>query len=379
VHRRTSDPITALETLDAMESAYRRLVLAMELPAPLGDWGRGGSDALDLYLDPGATDALRTDHDDTPSSMFDSVPAFCVAAPAHGAALARIAVQCVSEAIAWRLDAAESPATRRAFATSMWWEIGSPTSADVEAVARVQAEPERALVEQTLGERSEGDALAFEFLDARRGTASPGALPAAMLSASVQSTPAQSRLWRNEPDVFDVLRHTFGPNLGGLAKLLRDLAVSRAALAGDAATLPALLWSGRFATPRQDWTIAASSLPRNLACAHEVEPTGSVFVRLDLDRWDDKATLGLRATWESHAAFAWTVVRLDASGRDVSHLEIPFAEGETSAEARVVRFDGAHALLLVGTNVGGLGKADSFDPDVAPVEPSGCELYFARL
>lgn len=379
VHRGTSDPVSALETLDALELAYRRLVFAMELPAPLSDWGKGGSDALDLYLDPSATEPLRTDHDDGPGGAFDSVPAFCLAAPAHGALLARAAVQCVSEAIAWRLDAAESPSTRRAFATSLWWEIGSPTSLDVEAVARVQAEPERALIEQTESTRSEGDALAFEFLDERRGTESPGALPTALLSASAQATPAGALLWRNEPDVFDVLRHTFGPGLGGLAKLWRDLAVSRAALPGDEPPLPALLWSKGFATPRVDWTLAASSLPRNVACAHEVAPTGSVYVRLDLDRWDDKSTLGLRASWEPHAAFAWTVVRIDGAGRDIGHLDVPFAEGESSAEARVVRIDGARALLFVGTNVGGLGKADTFDPDVVPVEPSGCELYFARL
>jgi hypothetical protein len=363
----------------ALETAYRQLVHAMGLPAPLGDWSRGGSDALDLYLDRDAPQPLRSDHEEVIADPFDSAPAFCVARPAHGVAARRIATRCIGEAIAWRLDPAESPSMRRAFAAALWWEIGAPTSDDLDALSQVQSDPERALIEQAASSRSDGDALLFVFLHARRGVGGPGVLPTAMFSASAQTTPAGDWRWHNEPDLFDVLRHSVGPKLGGLAQFLRELAVTRAFLGTGDGRLPTLAWTGGFAAPRIDWTIAASSLPRNLACSRDVEPTGSVYMRLELDRWDSKATLGLRASWEAHAAFAWTVVRLDAAGRDVGQLDVPFAEGETSAEAQVVRFDDTRTLLFVGTNVGGLGKSGTFDPDLTPLEPSGCELYLARL
>src|SRR6187402_2198032 len=43
--------VQAGRALTALETAYERLVLALGLPAPLGDDGQGGSDALDWYLD----------------------------------------------------------------------------------------------------------------------------------------------------------------------------------------------------------------------------------------------------------------------------------------------------------------------------------------
>jgi hypothetical protein len=110
-----------------------------------------------------------------------------------------------------------------------------------------------------------------------------------------------------------------------------------------------------------------------------IEPGAAVFVRLDVDVPPGDSTLGLRAEWESPVAFAWALLRLDATGRVLMRIDVPFQERSTLAEARVSDLRGVSAILLVGTFLDEVTLAHPFDPDVSPFEPHAATIYFARL
>jgi hypothetical protein len=388
VHRSVGagvDEKAALATLDALEGAYEKLVRALELPAPLSDMGLGGSDALDLYLERGDRTArgferVRVVADSLQLGGFDRRSGFCVATEDSGILAERAATLCVGEAIALRLDPAETPHTRRAFATELWWLTGAPTSLDFEAVATVQHAPHRAIVERELSAQSEGAALFFDFLELSLGTGSPGALSGALLSASAQTTPSEATVWHNEPDTFDVLRHTLDESEHQMASLLGNLAVARA-FGGDRddGQHPLVLeWAGAFGAPTFDWVIPFSKLPKRVRLT-PVEPTGAAYVWLDLDGAEKGKTLAFQAEWEPPAEFRWQLVKIDADGNELGRFDVPFQERQTSVEARVVDLSGVSAVLAVGAHLERVDLEHPFDPDVAPFEPHSALVYFVAL
>jgi hypothetical protein len=379
------EPVTVLGALAALENAYERLVGALALPPPLSDDGRGGSDALDLYLSlPDTTtrpfDRVEVVAEDRAFGGFDSAPGYCLAAADPGVLVERAATLCVAEAIALRLDPGETPHLRRAFATELWWITGTPTSFDFEAVDAAQRAPHRALAERELGPRSEGSAILFDYLERSLGTGPPGALSTALFSASAQETPADSAVWHDEPDVFDVLRHTFDESEHRMAEVLGDLAVARA-FGGDRddGEHPlGLEWAGTFGAPRFDWVVPWSGLPKRVRLT-PVEPTGMAAVFLDLAGMPPAATLGFQAEWEPPAEFRWQLVKIDADGNEMGRIDVPFQERQTSAEARIVDLKGARAVVAVGAHLERVDLEHPFDPDVAPFEPHAALVYFVAL
>ncbi len=381
---RGASPDTVLGALDALERAFERVTVGLELPAPLGDEGRGGSDALDLYLAP--SDRTTPDYarvhvyPDTPrAGGFDRASGFCTALADPPELLERAATLCVGEALALALDAGETPDVRRAFATELWWITGFPTSFDFEAIDRVQRRPREAIAARDLSPTSEGHALFLDYLADKLGVGGPGDLPTALLAASAQTTPAESRSWRNEPDWFDVLRHTLPPGEAAMADLLGDFAVTRAFLGEreDGRHLPALAWSGFFGAPHFDWVMPFSSLPRRVQLS-PLEPTGAAFVWVDLKGAPAGLTLGFRAEWEPPAEFQWELVEVGDSGEQ-TRLRVPFQERETLAEARLVNVHDARAIIVVGTHLERVDADHPFDPDVAPFEPHGASVYLVEL
>lgn len=375
----------ALDALDALERAYERLVFALRLPAPLADGGRGGSDALDWYLqapdDVSASYERVTVHAD-PRRLggFDGAAGFCRAFADAGALLDRAATLCVGEAIALALDPGETPFLRRAFATELWWITGSPTSFDFEAIDRVQSRPDLAIASSELDSNAEGSALFFEYLESARSIGSPGAFSAALFSASAQSTPASADRYVNEPDAFDVLMHTLDENQKNMAELLGNFSVARA-FAGereDGAHLPGVAWAGAFGKPSFEWFFPLSSLPRRVKVG-PIEPTGSAMIWVTLDRVEAGASVGVQATWEPPAEFQWHLVRIGADGSELGRVAIPFQERAREAEGRIVELGGAAALLVIGTHLERVDPEHPFDPDVAPFEPHSATVYLAKL
>ena len=378
------DAKVILGALEAMESAYQRLVIALGAPPPPSDVGRGGSDALDLYLVQDESE-LTVELDAQHSLGFDQGSSFCrvgTAESASGAStLARNATLCLGEAIGRGLDAGATPHVLRAFATHLWWATGNPTSHDVQAIDDLQSRPERAPLRREQGLLSEGAAAWFDVLEAMRGTGTPAGLARGLLTLSASSTEAGRLLWNNEPDVVDVVRHTLREDPTRVAHLMNDWAIKRAFMGSrdDGSHLPSLAFAGDFARVRFDWVMRYSKLPRRVAATRPIEPTGSIYLLLELDDVALGATLGFQAEWEAPVSFVWSLVQVDAKGHEMSRLVVPFKERATQTEQRLMNFEGASYVLLVGTNLGGVDRDHPFDPDVFPYEPHQCTVYLARL
>ena len=369
----------ALAALQALELAYERLIEVLALPAPLSDDGHGGSDALDWYLDPQRS-TLVTERDVVRLGALDSAAAFCLGGVGDDILMQRNATLCVGEAIAKRLDPAETPALQRAFATELWWLTGRTTSIDVEAVDDAQAHPEHALAGRS-AEPNAGAPLLLDFLELARSSQDSGGLVSGLFSASVGQRPSGAFEWNNEPDVFDVLRHSLDEDSVKMASLLGDYAVSRAFLGDrdDGTHPPYLEWAGAFARPRYDWVLEFSSLPRRVRASRPIEPTGIEFVWLDLDEVPLGTSLGFEADWEAPVAFKWRLISLDDHGRELARVDVPFQERGRSSEGRVVNLLGVRAVLAIGINMGGVDLAHPFDPDLDPFESQSCTVYFASM
>jgi hypothetical protein len=370
----------ALRALGALEAAYGRLVLALGLPEPLADDGNGGTDALDWYLDAEHAE-LVTERDALGSGAFDRAAAFCVSAASSDEwLLQRDATLCVGEAIAKRLAVGESTALQRAFATELWWISGRITALDVQSVDDAQAHPERALAGRTSA-ASAGAALLLDFMERARSAQPSGGLSASLFAAAADNTPGGAWQWNDEPDVFDVLRHSLDEDSAKIANLFGQYGVSRAFLGDrdDGVHAPFGAWSGAFGRPRYDWVIKFSSLPRRVRAARPVEPTGIEMVWVDMDEVPLGVSLGFESEWEAPVSFRWTLISVDDQGQEMARVEVPFQERGRSSEGRVVNLTGVRAVLAVGVNMGGVDLAHPFDPDLDPFEAQACTLYFARM
>ncbi len=369
----------ALGALQALETAYERVVEVLALPAPLSDDGHGGSDALDWYLTAEQTE-LVTERDDVRVGALDSAAAFCVGSATDPGLTERDATLCVGGAVAKRLDPAETPALQRAFATELWWLTGGVTSLDVQAVEEAQAHPERGLGGRS-AEPAAGAALLLDFLELARSSQESGGLIGSLFSAGVGTKTPGAFEWNNEPDVFDVLRHSLDEDTIKMASLLGDYAVSRAFLGDrdDGTHPPYAEWAGSFGRARYDWVLRFSSLPRRVRSSRPLEPTGIELVWVDLDEVPLGTSLGFEAEWEAPVSFKWRLISLDDRGREMARVDVPFQERGRSAEGRVVNLLGVRAVIAVGINVGGVDLAHPFDPDLDPFEPQSCTVYFASM
>jgi hypothetical protein len=380
VHGRQPDDPDVARSLAALETAYDRLVLALGLPAPRADRGAGGSDALDAYLASPESDLSVVVEPPLPGPFSES-SAFCHLPVGDPILLERSATLCLGEAIAAGLDSSETPHLRRAFATWLWWVSGAPTCLDVEAVDRVQAHPEMPIATRERSTFSEGSALFFEYLESVRSASALGELSSSLLSASVSSSRGLGLDYVNDPDLFDVLRHTLDEEPDRFAALMIDFSVARAFVGSrdDGLHLPALGWSGAFGRVRYDWSLPFSSLPRRVLVNPAVDSTGSVLIYLDLDEVGLGAALGFRAEWEPPVNFQWQLVKIAPDGTELGRIDVPFRQRAHDADARVSNLDGARAILVVGTNLEGIDLSHPFDPDVAPFEPHAATVYLVRL
>ncbi len=369
---------TALDALAALENAYGALIVAAGLPAPLPDHGLGGSDALDLYLDRSSA-PLATGHDAPSPVGFDAAPAFCTLGAS--ALLARDATLCVGEAVAWRLAPATTPFLRRAYATDLWLGVGHPTFRDAEAIDDIQANPQLGVAGRDISRFAEGAAMLDEYLDAKHGSGAPGRVATALLSAAATRTAPGSWEWDDDPDVFDVLRHSLDEDTRRMADMLGDFAIARAFIGdrGDGSAVPSLDWTDGFGRVRFDWSIPLSSLPRRVAALHPIEPTGSVYIWVGLDKVPADKTLVFQAKWEIPVSFKWALVRVGHDGRELSRIDVSFEDHATVAERRIINLDGAAGIVIVGTNMGGVDLDHPFDPDVAPYEPHSCSVYLVLI
>ncbi len=369
----------ALRALSALELAYRRVVQALALPAPLADDGHGGSDGLDWYVN--GKPGLSTVPDAIGLGGFDRAAAFCLGGGSGDRwLLERDATLCIGEAVAKRLAPGASAAVQRAFATELWWITGSVTSLDVQEVDDAQAHPERALAGRYSAPGAAA-ALLLDFLERARSSQDSAALLTSLLSAAADRTPGGALSWNDEPDVFDVLRHSLDEDTGKMATLLGQYGVSRGFLGDrdDGGHAPYAEWAGAFGRASYDWVIKFSSLPRRVRASRAIEPTGIELVWVDLDEVPLGVSLGFESEWEAPVAFRWTLISVDDQGREMARVDVPFLERGRSSEGRVVNLTGVRGVLAIGVNLGGVDLTHPFDPDLDPFEPQSCTMYFARM
>jgi hypothetical protein len=362
-----------MAALTALEVAYDRLVLALNLPAP-----RYSDDAQPLtwHVEPNA-DPLTIRLKPILTAGFDTAAVVCHSGTEKD--LSRLAHLCVGEAIAARLDPAETPEIRRAYALNLWWTVGEYSDEDAAGLARVQSNPQAALFTRDNLAQAPAAALFFDYLDYKLGNHSLAALPTGVLSLSAQRTPVDAWRYVNQPDAADVLRATFDDNFSILAHRILDFAFARVEVSEGLPFLTPLQAIGAVGQPRIDWVIKASSLPRRVAPALPLQPWGSVYVRVDLDIPTEPLELGIKAEWEAPVAMIWQIAKLDESGKDTGRIEIAFEQRGSEIERRLVELGNTRSLLIVGTNLGGVDLAHPFDPDHEPFEPHSCTIYVGRL
>jgi hypothetical protein len=362
----------------ALEDAYAQIVGALGLPRPLPD-AAGPDSGLDLYLQAPEQDEIEV-VSELRSLGSDRSSAFCRARP-QTAEARRQASLCVAEAALLGLDAAETPYLRRAIAAYLWQTLGGASNADLLAIDRYQANPQLSTMGRERSPESAGAALFVHYLDRRLRAGRRGILPAAIVQMSRSDAPSTGLEWNNEPDSLDVLRRAFSGSKESFDDFLLNFAVWRAFLGSrdDGSNAPELLWLGDAGRVRFEWSLKASSLPRRVAPLRPIEPLGSTYLWLEIDRaWIGKS-LAFRAEWEEPAAFRWTLVAIDGKGKPLKRYDLPFVQRGTSAERTIVDYQDASAFLIVGISVGGVDLAHPIDPDHEPFEPHGFTVYLTEI
>ncbi|MGC4065681.1 MAG: hypothetical protein QM784_13740 [Polyangiaceae bacterium] len=405
----------AADALSFLEHAYRRAVYGASLPAPLTtehplvfrlvprDTERNASAhgsaadadvelATELVTDLGAaferagmvcrfgvttaperTRAHSANHRDSNESGDDET------AIANRDALRRAAWHCVGEAIAARLDAAEGPTTRRAYAQALAWELATPSEypadPDRALLVRANAQPSLGISSGNPTYDASALALLYSYLDFSLGSPQPLGLPTGLLAMSAQPRTAETARFQNEPDWLDVLRDSLGDSQLELARQLNAFALARSRMGhGDGALSP-LHWLTALAPLVPDWELPLNTLPRKVASLYPIQPLGFIAVRVELDHHNTSIHYALRADWESPSPFTWTVVKLDAQTQVLGRMDLAFEPRATAAEKQLEEFGATTALLVLGTNLGGLDTTHLLDPDRAPFEPHGCTVY----
>lgn len=340
------------------------------LPRSLPDGGRGGSMALDVYLtaDGGMADA----YPELAASLghFDRAPAYVVAAvptdPDCGfdAAIA----SAITRASLHGLDAAHHTSTAAMIGRYVASFVAACPTQTLSEIDAFQRHPHRALTASAAG-----SALFAKYLDERWGAGGVGGVGFGLVATSAQRSDHDRWLLSNEPDVWDALRRVMLDRKSSLGNVLIDFAVQRAFVGdrSDGAHLSDVAWLGSLGRVGFEWAVDYASLPRRLAPLNEVEATGSSFVYVDLQGADPHAGLRLIAEWETSFVFQWAIVRLDERGIELGRKVGGGVYGADTLQLTMADVDGAHALLVVGTNLGHDDRHADFDPDAGPPRAAG--------
>lgn len=353
------------QALTLLEAAYERHRFGAGLPTY-----DASLPALEWWLTP---EELQIDLQERPSRLFDRASARC----RGGHLTARDAQRCITEASLGALAPATAPALRSGSAVASSWDFLGLQPEDEPLLEQVQAHPERGLLTREAHDVPETrSALFFQYLSEVATQSSPGAPGFVALSLAATRTPADSLRYLGDPDLFDVLRVSLREDRERLAHLLDDFTAARRRLGRPGGLFPEL---GRTIEPRLAWRIPSTTLPRHLVLPRPLEPTGSAFLKVELENDTPLLSLGVRVTCETPVSYQWSIARLDAQGVELSRLRITFQERGSIFEQRIDREESTAAFLIQGTNLGGVDLSHPFDPDHSPHEAHLCSVYLARL
>ncbi len=359
VHARDSVGEAALERALSAANDGLRALSALGLPRPLEDGSRGGSPALDVYLDERVERAEAYGDPGLWGTSWDRAPAFVVApSPPPGDCSGELEItRGLVEASLLGLDAATDPSVLEAVSTHLGLLLSPCSTAEFARVDEAQRAPERALLE------SPAAFLYLRHLEERWGSGRPGELAFSMVAISAQRSPA-SRALVDEPDVYDALRVTLRQNESSLPATVLDYAVARAFLGSrsDDAHLVDVARYGDLGRPRHEWAVPYDSLPRRLMPARPVDALGATYVWVDLASAPLDSELTVVAEWEEPVSFRWALVLVDGGGAELSRTEVAPVFGETRMEKTLRKLGGAGGVLIVGLNEGEARRDAPLDP-----------------
>jgi hypothetical protein len=320
---------------------------------------------LDIYLTPSG--ASRAFADAIPVALSeDRAAAFgVVAVPTGGGCrLESDVARVTAQAALLGLDAAVNDGILAA--QSSWLADGISRCAAValDAVDRIQLRPDQSIA-SVPSSRFAGTMLFSWFLDDAYGTGGYGAILSALIAATSQLTPDGAHLYENEPDVFDGLRQATLEREMSLGDLLIEYAVARAFVGSrsDESHLRDVAWMDTFGRIRFEWAFSFRDLPKRVAPAYALEPTGAGYVWLDLRDAPAETELTIVANWEETHVFQWAAVRLDPQGRELGRHGFGGTFGESSAQLSIRDLSGVGSILIVGTHLGNDDRSKPYDPD----------------
>ena len=324
------------EVRRALAAAERGLdgLAALRLPWPRTDFDRGGGPQLDVYLDATSTAAHAVPDLVTTDPDWDLAAAFVVAPPGRGGGCvddAELSRAVVAAALIG-LDAGAEPQLARGAARHLGALIAPCGIAEIESIDAFQRTPESGF-EWTAGvdaagasDATGGAALFFAFLEERYGSGRPGELTTSLLAAAPQRTPLRATVFQNEPDIVDVLvdnaKAKGSPPFG---ELLLDFSVARAFVGtrSDNMHLADVARFGDLGRVRFDWSVDYASLPRTLAPAFALQPTGATYIWVDLEKAPGGVPMTVVATWEPPVEMRWAIVKIAPDGSEQGRLERP--------------------------------------------------------
>jgi len=302
-----------------------------------------------------------------PTLHFDQASAIC----RGGALNASSALECAAAAAALRRSPSAAQPLLGGLARAALIELHGPRAEDASWLTQLDGAPEAPLLTRLPAPgHVEGSALFFGYL-AEQGTGSALETGLLALGLTATQTPPRALRYLAEPDLLDVVRHSVGNSREAFARFFSTLAEERflgqsGRLAGGLTSPPA----------RLGWEVPSSSLPRHLVLPRELSPTGSVALKLDTR--GQSAEVAFRIYCEKPVSSVWTLLRLGEQGELLGRVAVPFQESASHLAQRI-HPAGARALLLVGTNLGGVDLEHPYDLDHAPHETHLCSVALSLM
>lgn len=371
----------ALDVLTEAERALRMLSAQAMMPMPFPDGDAGGSPALDLYL--GKTDSgwYRIGLETPTHLPIDRAAAFGVidARLAEGCSRTTAIHRVVAAAMLAAIDGGEAGGAFASSASYLAMLSSGCTTQVMGALDLAQARPARPLIPPVDADDPSASPLLPWYLDASQGVGAPGALISALWYASRQSTPLASSRIRNAPDLFTVITRVAKARQRQLDDVLIDVAISRAFMGDrdDGQHAPETAFLGSQGRIKFDASWPYDSLPRRLAFA-PLDPTGSVYVWVDLKSASQHPALSVHIEWEPPVTMHWAMVRVNDDGQEVSRIDLVHERGVFKTDSHVLELDGLAGLLIVGVSAGDIAHDHPYALDEAPYEPHGGTIYVYR-
>lgn len=353
---------TSARVLHSIE-AFAAYLEAGGWPLPLPDGGRGGTQALDIYLAP--TELLADAFSDGPITWtyLDAVNSYGRLDPRlAGEDLEVCAAESYALAILLQQDPAEAETWRRAYAAWLTW-MWTGRFGCADAVERQQQEPERSWIAGAAN-RGEGGGLLLAMIDARHGSGS-GVFLRELWQLARQRTWEGDAL-RASPDLWQALHIALELSGERLHDLMTELSVARWWLGERDAhsVFPTLRGLGSGATVPIFESVTRAELPHYSPTSPEVEVFGSQYALVDVRGAPPESRLRVWLRGEYGVEWALTGSRLDANGRELGRLSAPPRRGDGRSYLPVeLTPDTTHVLVTVTNLSHRLPDADDEDPN----------------